>query len=175
MSAAGAAAGRGERVLRSSVWVPAPVATVWPFFSSAHNLQELTPAWLRFAIVAAPPQLGVDARIDYRLRLHGVPLRWRTRIARWEPERCFVDEQERGPYRRWVHTHTFEPLYGGTMIGDRVAFVVRGGPLAGIVRCWFVEPDLRRIFRYRLTRITQRFGGDPSTGTVALHDAGAAD
>ena len=162
---------RGVRELRASFWVPAPPAQLWPFFSSAENLPLLTPPWLRFAIVHAPAVLAVDARIDYRLRVRGVPLRWRSRIARWEPGRCFADEQERGPYRLWHHTHTFEPLDGGTVLGDRVEFAVRGGPFAPWIGRWLVEPDLLRIFRYRLARIAERFGGDPATGRIVIGPA----
>lgn len=160
-------AGRGIKVLRSTMWVPAPPAAVWPFFSDAHNLPLLTPPFLRFAILTpAPIAMAVDARIDYRLKVHGIPLRWRTRIARWEPPHCFADEQERGPYRRWFHTHTFEALDGGTVLGDHVEFAVRGGPFAPLVSRWFVEPDVQRIFRYRLARIAERFGGNAADGRV---------
>lgn len=160
------------QVLRSALWVPAPPAVVWPFFSDATNLPLLTPPWLKFAILTPTPiAMGLDARIDYRLRVRGVPLRWRTRIARWEPPHCFADEQERGPYRRWFHTHTFDALDGGTVVGDRVEFAVRGGPLAGWISRWFVEPDVRRIFRYRLARIAERFAGDAAAGRLWLPGA----
>lgn len=165
-------AAHGGKVLRSTIWVPQPPAQVWPFFSDAHNLPLLTPPWLRFAILTpAPIVMGVDTRIDYRLVLHGVPLRWRTRIARWQPPECFADEQERGPYRRWLHTHTFDALDGGTVVGDHVEFTVRGGLLAPLVSRWFVEPQVRRIFRYRLSRIAERFGGDVASGRVWIEPA----
>ena len=168
------AAVRGGRLLRSALWVPQPPAQVWPFFSDAHNLPLLTPPWLRFAILTPPPiAMGVDARIDYQLVLHRLPLRWRTRIARWQPPHCFADEQERGPYRRWLHTHTFDALDGGTVLGDQVEFAVRGGPLAPLVSRWFVEPQVLRIFRYRLARIAERFGGDPATGRVWIESMDA--
>lgn len=166
-----AARARG-RVLRASVWVPAPPAAVWPFFSDAHNLPLLTPPWLAFRILTPPPiAMHVDARIDYRLHVHGVPVRWRTRIARWEPPVCFADEQERGPYRHWLHLHTFDAVDGGTAIGDHVEFVVRGGPFGPLLSRWLVEPDLQRIFHYRMQRIVDRFGGDVGRGRVAIEAA----
>lgn len=170
-----AAPRRGVKVLRSSLWVAASPSEVWPFFSDAHNLPLLTPPWLRFAILTPSPiAMGLDARIDYRLKVHGLPLRWRTRIARWQPPHCFADEQERGPYRRWFHTHTFDALDGGTVLGDHVEFAVRGGPLAPLISRWFVEPDVARIFRYRLQRIAERFGGDAADGRVWFEAASPA-
>ena len=161
------------KVLRASMWVPRSPEQVWPFFSDAHNLELLTPQFLRFRVLTpAPIAMHVETRIEYRLRLHGIPIGWRTRIARWEPPFCFVDEQERGPYRRWFHTHTFAALDGGTVLGDHVEFEVRGGPLAPLVSRWFVEPDVLRIFNYRARQIAQRFGGDANNARVWIEPAG---
>ena len=159
-AAAPAALPRGAAVLRCEFWTPAPVADVWPFFADAGNLQELTPPWLDFRILTPRPiPMHVDARIEYRIRIRGIPVRWRTRIAAWQPLVRFVDEQEKGPYRVWRHTHTFEPRDGGTLLGDHVVFAVPGGPLAPLLRRWWVEPDVLRIFRFRLERMAARFGG----------------
>lgn len=163
---------RGSKVLRSELWVPADPATVWPFFGDPANLELLTPPLLRFEILTPQPiRMAADTRIDYRLRVHGIPLRWRTRIAVWQPPVCFVDEQERGPYRLWRHTHTFAPAAGGTLLADHVEFTVRGGLLAPLLSRLFVERDLLRIFRFRLIEMAKRFGGDAAKGRVHLERA----
>jgi ligand-binding SRPBCC domain-containing protein len=97
--------------------------------------------------------------IDYRIRIHAVPVRWRTRIARWDPPFSFVDEQVRGPYSRWRHLHAFEEHAGGVLCLDRVDYRPRGGPLAPVVHALFVERDLRRIFAYRRGVMKRLFGG----------------
>lgn len=147
--------------LRTSLWVPRPPAEVFPFFADARNLQELTPPWLSFHILTPMPlPMQVGALIDYRLRLHGVPIGWRTRIARWEPPYAFADEQLRGPYALWHHTHTFTPCDGGTALGDEVVMRPKGGPLASLVMRLVVRRDVERIFRYRAKVMAERFGGD---------------
>lgn len=165
------AAGEVRRVrtwrLRASLWVPAPLATVFPFFADAHNLERLTPPWLSFRILTADPiAMAVGTLIDYRIGLRGVPLRWRTRIARWEPPHAFVDEQLRGPYRLWHHTHTFTAENGGTRLGDEVLMRPRGGPLAGLLMKALVRRDVERIFRYRAQQVAAAFGGDPTTSDL---------
>lgn len=128
---------------------------MFPFFADARNLERITPPWLRFRILTPGPiEMRVGALIDYRLRIRGVPVRWRTRIAAWEPPHRFVDEQVRGPYRRWVHEHTFEPTDGGTLCRDRVEYAVPGGAL--IARL-LVRPDVERIFAYRRAVLASLF------------------
>jgi ligand-binding SRPBCC domain-containing protein len=142
-------------------WVPRPLAEVFPFFADAKNLEALTPPWLNFRIVAQPDQMGSGALIEYQLRLHGVPLRWRTLIASWEPPHRFVDEQLSGPYLLWHHEHTFAERDGGTVLGDHVRYLAPGGPLAPLIHRWLVRPDLERIFEYRRQVVEQRFGRAP--------------
>jgi ligand-binding SRPBCC domain-containing protein len=133
---------------------------VFPFFADAQNLEQLTPPWLSFKVLTPTPiAMHVGALIDYRIKLRGLPLRWRTRIARWEPPHAFADEQLRGPYTLWHHTHTFTPCDGGTVLGDEVVMRPKGGPLAGLIMNAFVRRDVERIFRFRSEIMAKRFGG----------------
>jgi ligand-binding SRPBCC domain-containing protein len=144
----------GSYRLSCQLVVPRPLEEVFAFFSDARNLEELTPPWLRFRVVTPPPiTMARGALIAYRLRVHGVPVRWTSTIDVWDPPRRFVDRQQRGPYRLWEHEHTFEPAGDGTLVGDRVDFAARGGRVAG----WIVARDLRKIFGYRHARLTDIF------------------
>ncbi|MCK5940590.1 MAG: SRPBCC family protein [Planctomycetes bacterium] len=152
--------------LQSSLWVPQTPEQVFPFFADARNLELLTPPWLSFRILTPMPiDLHVGARIDYRIKLRGLPIRWRTRIARWEPDRAFADEQLSGPYAVWHHTHTFTPQDGGTVLGDDVVMRPRGGPLAPVVMK-LVRGDVERIFAHRARVMADRFGGSDDDASV---------
>ena len=132
---------------------------VYGFFSDPSNLQELTPPWLDFRVVGSSTE-AVEAGtiIDYRLKVRGVPIRWRSQISAWDPPRSFVDEQVKGPYRMWHHTHTFEEMDGGVRVGARVRYAVPGGPLLErLVERLLVGPDVRRIFDYRMQRLGELF------------------
>jgi hypothetical protein len=90
------------------------------------------------------------ALLDYRLRLHGVPVRWTTRIETWEPAMGFLDTQVKGPYSLWEHTHRFEKDGDdATVIHDRVRYALPLGPLGALAHRLFVRRDLERIFDYR--------------------------
>lgn len=142
--------------LHAELWLPRPRVEVFPFFADARNLETLTPPWLRFEILTPLPiEMRVGCLIDYQLRLHGLPLRWRSEITVWEPPTRFVDEQRRGPYRFWAHEHRFVEHDGGTWVGDHVRYAVWGGRL---LEALFVRPDLNRIFAYRRDKLRALFG-----------------
>jgi ligand-binding SRPBCC domain-containing protein len=143
--------------LWSELWLPRAPEDVFDFFADARNLEELTPPWVHFRVATKGEiEMVEGTEIDYSLRIRGLPVRWRSRITDWQPPFTFVDEQVRGPYRRWVHEHRFEPLDGGTLAVDHVSYSVLGG---GPINSLLVSPDLRRIFTYRSGRLTERFGG----------------
>ncbi len=153
-------------LLTSTTLLPRPRAEVFEFFADAGNLETLTPPLLRFQILTALPlALKSGSLIDYRLRLHGVPITWRTEITEWEPPYRFVDQQLRGPYRLWHHEHRFEETSEGTLTTDRVHYAFL--PIPGVHRL-LVEPDLRRIFAYRLKRMREIFGVAPQQGDTEI-------
>lgn len=140
---------------RSRTRVPRPLPEVFAFFADAANLQELTPPWLRFEILTPRPiEMRPGALIDYRIHLRFIPMKWCTRITVWEPPHRFVDEQLKGPYRMWLHEHTFEEDGDGTVVGDYVRYAVPFGALAN----WLVvRRDVERIFAYREKRLGEIF------------------
>lgn len=143
--------------LTNELWLPQPPDEVFPFFADASNLERLTPPSLRFRILTSlPVEMAVGALIDYRIRLRGIPMRWQSEITAWEPPHRFVDEQRRGPYRLWIHEHTFTPQNGGTLAKDIVQYAVLGG---AIVQRLFVASELRRIFDYRNGALKDYFAG----------------
>ena len=138
-------------VLEREQRVELPIEQAFEFYGDARNLERITPPWLGFEVTTpAPIEMGVGTLIEYRLRLHRVPVRWRTRIEAWEPPHRFVDAQVKGPYSLWEHTHTFEQDGPeATIIRDRVRYAIPFGPLGEIADRLLVQRDLRQIFDYR--------------------------
>ena len=128
---------------------------VFPFFANAVNLQRITPPWLNFEVTSPTPvEMKIGQTIDYRLKVRGLPVRWRSEITEWDPPHRFVDEQLRGPYKVWHHEHTFVEREGKTVCQDDVVYAVWGGPL---VNRLLIEPDVKRIFAYRRKRLLEIF------------------
>ena len=132
-----------------------PLTEVFEFFSDAHNLALITPPWLKFEVLTpAPIEMVVGTRIDYQLKLRGIPVRWQSEITEWNPPHAFADEQRRGPYRLWRHKHTFDETEEGIVVGDSVEYAVWGG---GLVDKLFVRPDIEQIFAYRTEQLAEIF------------------
>ena len=146
MFTADAAPPRRLGTLHRETTVPASLEDTFAFFADAGNLQRLTPPWLHFAIHTSMPMvMRKGAAIDYRIRVHGITIPWRSIIDVWEPGVRFVDRQTNGPYRWWRHEHQFETVSEGTRVIDHVEYLPRASWLSAA----FVRRDLDRIFSYR--------------------------
>ena len=141
----------GHHVLHREQHLPGTPEEVFPFFAEAGNLEAITPPWLGFEVVTTIPiEMRAGTLIEYRLRLHRLPISWLTRIEEWVPGERFVDVQLTGPYKLWHHTHGFRPHPdGGTVMTDTVRYALPLGPLGSLAHRVLVRRDLERIFDYR--------------------------
>ncbi len=145
-------------MLQRELVVAASRDEVFSFFSDAQNLDRITPSFLRFRVLSPRPvAMQVGTRIEYALRVHGIPLRWTSEITVWDPPLRFVDVQLRGPYRWWHHEHRFEDVGNSTNVIDEVVYAPRGGRL---VHALFVKRDLDRIFDFRQQTLAEVFASD---------------
>lgn len=130
------------------------LAEVFAFFADEMNLEKITPPWLHFKVLGKDtPSLQVGTRIQYKLRIHGIPCRWETLIAQWQPPFMFVDTQTKGPYQLWHHTHTFTEVENGIKMNDVVKFQLPLGWLGEAVAGRWVENDVKKIFAFRREKI----------------------
>ncbi len=150
-------------ILEREQWLARPLEEVFAFFSRPENLQHITPAWLNFGMVEAPTELRAGALIRYRLRVHGIPIRWTTEITEWNPPHGFVDRELKGPYALWNHEHLFSAQDGGTLMRDRVTYALPLGPLGRIAHWISVRRDVESIFDFRTQTMARLFPGTTPT------------
>ena len=147
------------RQLHREQFVARPLEDVFEFFKRPENLATITPAWLDFVVLTPSPVVMAEGtRIDYSLRPLGFRVRWQSLITAYDPPRCFVDEQTRGPYAVWRHSHTFTVKDGGVLVGDDVNYALPFGALGWFVDMICVRWMLKRIFDFRAKIIRIQFG-----------------
>ena len=147
-------------VLERSQRVTTARAEVFAFLADAANLERMTPPQLGFTILTPQPiEMKKGAQIDYRIKLYGIPMKWKTVIEEYDPDDRFIDVQLKGPYAMWRHTHTFVDVEGGTQLGDRVVYELPFGPLGRVVHAAFVRRQLAQIFDHRERVMRELFGG----------------
>lgn len=152
--------------------LPLPREQVFAFFANAANLQSITPPELHFRILTPQPvPMSEGTLIDYKLHLLGIPVRWQARISSWQPPIKFVDEQLRGPYQLWEHTHHFYENEGKTIIEDTVRYELPFAPFSEVFHP-LVRLQLKRIFQFRQAAVRScLLGADEQTGVSLPVDA----
>jgi ligand-binding SRPBCC domain-containing protein len=147
--------------LKAELLVVEPVSQVFEFFADAFRLETIIPPWLHFSVqTPRPVEMHAGTLIDYTLRLHGLPIRWQSKISNWQPPFRFVDEQVKGPYRYWHHLHTFEESRGGTLVRDIVHYDLT---LGFILHPLLIRRDLQKIFEFRREILSRIFTPSPNS------------
>ncbi|HMO81234.1 MAG TPA: SRPBCC family protein [Pyrinomonadaceae bacterium] len=157
-----------EHVLYRKLEIELPRDEVFAFFADAGNLERITPPELNFHILTPQP-IGIarGTLIDYRLRLRGLPISWRTEISVWDPPNEFVDRQLRGPYKQWIHRHTFTELGPRrTLIEDQVRYRLPFEPLGDLAH-FIVKRELTYIFDFRQKAVKKILGETASDRPLA--------
>ncbi len=146
---------KGGFAFESEQLVLASPAELFEFFSKPAGLAELSPPWVRLRVLSSStPSIREGTTLDYAIRIRGFPMRWRSLITKWSPPFEFIDEQVSGPYRSWIHRHSFVETENGVLVRDRVRYSMIGGSL---VNRLFVRPELEKIFSYRQAKLRALF------------------
>ncbi|MEP6848937.1 MAG: SRPBCC family protein [Acidobacteriota bacterium] len=145
-----------EHYLTREMTVELARPKVFEFFSDAGNLERITPPALNFHIFTPQPiDLYQGALIEYRLRIYGFRINWRTEISFWDPPFEFVDRELKGPYKQWIHRHTFVELgENRTLIKDEVRYRLPFEPIGDLFH-WLVRWELDRIFDFRQEAVAE--------------------
>ena len=132
-------------------FIDLPINDVFNFFSKPENLSLITPPRLKFDILTPVPIIMKEGQlIDYSLTIiYCLKLRWRTLITDYNQPYKFVDQQIKGPYSLWHHTHEFEEKDGGTLIHDSVTYAVPFGVIGQLLHAVYIKHDIKNIFKYR--------------------------
>ena len=139
-----------EHLLTRKQIIELPIQETFAFFADAENLELITPPELEFRITTPRPiELAQGTLIDYKLKLRGIPISWRTEISKWDPPYAFIDQALKSPYNQWIHLHEFRELEDGrTEMIDEVRYRLPVEPFGDLMH-WYVRGELDYIFDFR--------------------------
>lgn len=153
-----------EYILTRTLTLNLPRKQVFDFFADAANLERITPPELQFHIITPQPiEVKQGTLIDYRLKMRGIPVNWRTEISVWNPPHSFTDRQLSGPYKQWIHRHSFTELEENkTLMEDEVKYRLPLEPLGDVAHI-LIRRELDYIFDYRQKVVAEILGPVPTS------------
>ena len=87
--------------------------------------------------------------VTWRARHFGIRWTMTSRITEVRAPTTFADEQERGPFRRFHHRHTFRAVPGGTLMIDDWEHEAPFGPLGWLADRLVLGRHMRRLLETR--------------------------
>ncbi|MCB0361117.1 MAG: TIGR01777 family oxidoreductase [Bdellovibrionales bacterium] len=152
-----------ERLFKTEHWFTAEANEVFSLFRDAKNLEKITPPWLRFKLLnQSTENIEKGTLIDYVISIRGFPIKWKTEIQNWNPPHLFVDDQIKGPFKRWHHAHQFDPYPKGILMKDQIVYQVPFGRLGSLLIERYVRKDIMRIFAFRKQSIDRWILANPN-------------
>jgi uncharacterized protein len=146
------------RTLHHITIVNSPRENVFRFFATLGNLNLITPPQFSMQLLWMSTRgIQLGTVIDYKIKVSGIPLKWRTKITAWDPPHRFVDVQLRGPYKIWIHEHVFEEEGNRTVIHDRLQYLSPGWILEPLIDKWYIREQVASLFDYRARRLHEIF------------------
>lgn len=160
-------------ILKSIQLLPSNIETVWDFFSDPKNLAAVTPPSLNLKVTNEV--FGAEAYagqvMTYIVKpLLGVPIFWMTEITQVVPQKMFIDEQRKGPYKLWHHQHHFKEIKGGVEMTDLVHYRLPFLFLGDLAHLFIVKNKLNEIFTYRYSKIAGLLGKWPGESMNLMID-----
>ena len=145
-----------DHLFEQKQWTSKPLDVVFDYFSNEKNLEALTPPLLQFRVVGKSTEnIRKGTKIDYKLKIHGVPVKWKSLITNWNPMTEFADLQLKGPYAKWYHRHLFKSIAGGVLIEDKVVYRLPLSYFGDKILHRFIRKDIETIFSYRREKIEE--------------------
>lgn len=95
--------------------------------------------------------------VTWRARHFGIWWTMTSTITEFDRPEVFVDEQLRGPFKRFRHVHRFEEIDGGTRMTDEVVFEAPLGPLGRLAERLALKSYVPKLIDARNDALVQRF------------------
>lgn len=136
-----------------STFLPVTADELYRWHMRPGAFHRLVPPFQRVRVVEEPDGIAEGETLTMKVYQGPVGLRWVANHRDFIEGRQFVDEQIRGPFAAWTHTHTFE--HEGPdqcRLTDHIDYELPMGPLGRLVGGGMTRRMLQRMFDFRHTR-----------------------
>ena len=131
----------------STILVPSEFAFEWHKNDGA--FQRLTPPWESLELISKSGDFD-DLIVTLNIKKFGVPIRWVAEHFDVVNHQSFKDRQLKGPFKRWVHTHTFEALAEDRIkMVDSIDCALPLKFISHLAQGWKVKRDISKMLLYR--------------------------
>jgi ligand-binding SRPBCC domain-containing protein len=140
----------GQNVFVYSSRIEASAEQVFLWHAERGALERLTPPWEAMEVVEPSPGIRDGDHGVLRVRFGPFRILWKFEHRDYIEGRRFQDVQTTGPFRRWVHTHSFTPDGASACrLEDRIEYELPFGALGNLLGGWLIRRKLARTFQYR--------------------------
>ncbi len=98
--------------------------------------------------------ISLGEEVTWRAWHFGFPMQMTSRITQMEAPDYFIDEQVKGPFRRFRHIHEFGQDLDGTTMIDRIEFEAPFGPIGRLVEKLILSRYLQKLIETRNRHLT---------------------
>lgn len=145
-------------IIKKKLFIPEETAKAFSFFTDPYNLEKVSPPFLKLKILeSSDKKIQTGSIIKYRLTIMGITLKWKTKILDLKENSYFVDTQEKGPYKTWLHTHSFVAHKRGTLLIDTVHYRLGFGILNHWLSLFFAAKTIEKVFLFRTQAMKKIF------------------
>lgn len=132
----------------------------WQFFSSPHNLNQITPSFFSVDITSpVPDDIYEGLMISYRMKaVLGIPMAWLSEVSHCEKPKRFIYQQRVGPFHFWSHEVSFTSNGEHTVLEDIVFYSMRWSWLGYLLHVLVIDNKLKRIFDVRQDYLLANWG-----------------
>ncbi|HME12680.1 MAG TPA: SRPBCC family protein [Candidatus Acidoferrum sp.] len=142
--------------------MPASADSVYRFHAGPQALTQLTPPWENATVYEQSGGIAdLGSRVKIRLKIGPLSQTWVAEHTACEPGRMFRDTMVSGPFKKWEHTHLFEPDGAdASWLEDRVDYEMPLGWLGKTFGGWYARKRLERMFAWRHATTARAVTGD---------------
>ena len=136
-------------VFESSTPVRTTPETLYEFHENPENMRLIAPATLTVQEITCQKQAKAGETFRIRARQFGLPIRWTGQWEKAEAPSVLVDTALSSPFAIWRHSHIFSAHPEGSLLTDRVEYLLKGGLAGRLVSRWILPLLFAGMFRSR--------------------------